>query len=94
MIAPPLQLNPPLRMETPQGAGWAQVYIWEGANADAYWVIFLDNGAIVHLCNEKVRAGNSYTAGRWNPGIAERLQASTEPGDVDMRNILKRANGG
>lgn len=89
-----LQLDPPLRMETPQGPGWAQLHIWEGVNSDAYWVVFLDSGAIVYLCNEKVRAGNSYTAGRWNPGIGAKLRSSTDPGDADMRNILNRSNDG
>ena len=87
------QLDPPLQMETPQGFGWAQFHIWEGINADAYWVIFLESGAIVYLCNEKVRASNSYTAGRWNPKLAETLRSSSAPGDADMRNIVSKASG-
>lgn len=88
------RLIPPIQMETPQGFGWAELHIWEGINSDAYWVVLLESGAIVYLCNEKVRAANSYTAGRWNPKLTDALRSSTAPGDADMRAIVSKASGG
>lgn len=53
----------------------------------ANWTIFLNTGAIVIFSNEQVRAGNSYTEGRWNPENGRRLAASGDKADTDMRRI-------
>lgn len=68
-----LQLNPPLRLYTPFGPGYAHILTIDGPESDQKWTVFLDDGRIVDLPNYKVRAQNNYTLGRINPGLQESL---------------------
>ena len=61
-----VQLNPHLLMRTPLGTGYAKFLRHTGE--DFYWTVFLTNGAIVEFRNDRVKAHDSYTDGRWNRG--------------------------
>lgn len=59
----PLQLNPPLWLETPKGQGLAHFLIadWEH---DLMWVVVLNDGQIWTFANPEVRASSNLTIGR------------------------------
>lgn len=63
---PALQLNPPLWLYVPelQLAGLAHVMTFPSLEDSIYWTIFLDDGRIVTLPNERVRAHKNFTLGR------------------------------
>jgi hypothetical protein len=62
MGAIPLQLDPPLYVETPLGKGLAIIYMDD--LTDIYWtVIILETRAIVQFRNQKIRAAKTYTLG-------------------------------
>lgn len=57
-----LQLDPPLYVDTPLGAGMAIIY--ESDTNDVFWTVILkDSKAIVQFRNNQLHAGNSYTFG-------------------------------
>lgn len=62
-----LQINPPLQIETPQGAGWAHFVTWDNPEHSIYWTVFLENGRIWTFRNEDVRACKNITAERPMP---------------------------
>jgi hypothetical protein len=63
-----LQLNPPLALNTPKGAGLAHLVIDYGPEADLVWVIFLDSsGQCWSFRNQDVRAVKNTTMGRQDP---------------------------
>jgi hypothetical protein len=60
-----LQLNPPLPMMTPKGAGLAWVLIDYGAEHNLMWVVVIDDtGELWTYPNPKVRATKNITVGR------------------------------
>lgn len=83
----PIQIDPPLWLETPLGPGWAHFYKDNGPGAETYWTVFLGSGAIVIFPNEKVRATNTYTGDRWNRGITKAMTTGGTEADQDMREI-------
>ena len=71
------QLNPPLPLETPKGAGWAHFVIDYGPEAALLWVVFMDaDGACWTVPNAEVRMSFNWTMGRRK---AEDLVNSEEP---------------
>lgn len=60
-----LQLNPPIPLVTPRGAGLAHCLIDYGPEYDLLWVVFLDsNGECWTYRNSEVRAQKNITMGR------------------------------
>lgn len=59
-----IQLNPPIRMITPKGKGYANFLVDRGMDFDNEWIVFLDNGEIWSFLNSKVRVDNNFTYGR------------------------------
>jgi len=64
-----LQLNPPLPLLTEKGEGWAHLVTWNSIEQSLYWTVFLYNGEIWTVPNEKVRACRNWTAERPNPRV-------------------------
>jgi len=59
------QLNPPLPLETPKGAGMAHFVIDYGPEADLMWVVFMDkDGACWSVPNPEVRMSFNWSLGR------------------------------
>ena len=68
-----VQLNPPLHMETPKGAGLAHFVIDYGPEADLLWVVFMDaDGACWTVPNPEVRLSFNWTVGRRRAETAQR----------------------
>jgi hypothetical protein len=62
------QLDPPLPLETPKGAGLAHFVIDYGPEADLIWVVFMDaDGACWSVPNPEIRMSNNWTMGRRQP---------------------------
>lgn len=60
-----LQLDPPLPVVTPKGAGLAHLVIDYGAEAHLVWVVFLDEGgACWSVPNPEVKMAGNWTMGR------------------------------
>lgn len=60
-----LQLNPPLPMSCPKGAGYAHFLIDYGPESDLYWTIFItETGEIWTYANKHVQASKNITLGR------------------------------
>lgn len=60
-----LQLNPPLPMLTPKGAGFAHILIDYGPESDLYWTVLItDTGEVWTFSNREVRAAKNITLGR------------------------------
>lgn len=59
-----LQLNPPIPMTTPKGAGFANLLVDRGMEFDNEWVVFLNNGEIWSFINREVRLEKNITFGR------------------------------
>ncbi len=60
-----VQLNPPLPMTTPRGAGLAHFLIDYGPEAHLLWVVFMDeDGACWSVPNPEVRMANNWSLGR------------------------------
>lgn len=71
------QLNPPLPLETPKGAGLAHFLIDYGPEADLVWVVFMDkDGACWSVPNPEVRMSLNWTMGRRKP-------TAELPADID-----------
>lgn len=68
----PLQLDPPIALDTPKGWGWAHLVTWGGLENSLYWTVFLENGEIWTFPNEQVRAMKNITAERPSPNPAPR----------------------
>ena len=65
------QLDPPLHLETPKGAGWAHFVIDYGPETNLLWVVFLDqDGACWTVPNSEIRMSWNWTLGRRKPGEA------------------------
>lgn len=62
----PVQLKRPLWLYVPElgGAGLAHLVTFPSLEDSVYWTIFMDDGKIVTLPNERVRAHRNYTLGR------------------------------
>jgi hypothetical protein len=59
------QLNPPLPLDTPKGAGLAHFVIDYGPEADLLWVVFMDkDGACWTVPNPEIRMQSNWTMGR------------------------------
>lgn len=62
------QLDPPLPLETPKGAGLAHFVIDYGPEADLVWVVFMDkDGACWSVPNPEIRMSFNWTMGRRKP---------------------------
>jgi hypothetical protein len=83
-----IQLNPQIEVETPLGHGWAMIYNDDGE--EVYWTVFHDDGTVFIFRNNEIRASNSYTRGRFNPGIGPRLRATKDPRHKKMQELLAR----
>lgn len=61
-----MQLNPPLWLYVPEldMAGLAHVATWPTVEDSIYWTLFMDNGEVRTLPNERVRAHKNWTLGR------------------------------
>jgi hypothetical protein len=60
-----VQLNPPLHLETPKGAGLAHFVIDYGPESDLLWVVFMDaDGACWTVANPEIRMSSNWTLGR------------------------------
>jgi hypothetical protein len=60
-----IQLNPPLPIQTPKGAGIAHVLIDYGIEDDLYWVVFIHStGECWTYSNTEIRACKNITLGR------------------------------
>lgn len=60
-----LQLDPPLPVDTPKGAGLAHVLLDYGAEHHLLWVVFLDStGECWTFRNPEIRARNNPSMGR------------------------------
>lgn len=60
-----LQLNPPIPLVTPKGAGLAHLVIDYGVEHDLCWVVFIDSTSECWTFrNQEVRAQNNITFGR------------------------------
>lgn len=66
-----IQLDPPLRLETPLGFGLAMIYHTEWGGHNDQWVVFLDTGFIWTFDNADVRRCEELTLGVQKP-IMER----------------------
>jgi len=85
-----IQLNPPIYLETPLGGGWAYIYENAGVGLETFWTVALDDGgASVLFRNDQVRFGNSYTAGRWNPGLGKRMRTRANKADKEMTKLVR-----
>ena len=64
-MAPMIQLNPPLPLQTPKGDGWAHFLIDYSQEHDLMWVVFLnDGGECWTVSNRHVRLDPNWTLGR------------------------------
>ena len=71
------QLDPPLPLETPKGAGLAHFVIDYGPEADLVWVVFMDkDGACWSVPNPEIRMALNWTMGRRKP-------SADAPGESD-----------
>jgi hypothetical protein len=60
-----LQLNPPLPVTTPRGAGLAHFCIDYGPESHLMWVVFLDaNGECWTVPNPEIRMASNWSLGR------------------------------
>lgn len=65
----PLQLNPPLWLETVKGVGLAHFVTWSSIEHSMYWTVFLESGEIWNVPNEEVRAPKNWTGERRAPKL-------------------------
>jgi len=76
-----LQLDPPLPMTTPKGAGLAHFLIDYGAETHLMWVVFMDeDGSCWTVPNPEVRIAANWSMGR-RPLRPGRLHAPARPAD-------------
>lgn len=62
------QLNPPLPLDTPKGAGLAHFVIDYGPEADLLWVVFMNaDGACWAVPNPDIRMSANWSMGRRKP---------------------------
>lgn len=89
-----VQLNPPLPVMTPKGAGVAHFLIDYSMESHLYWAVFLDaNGECWTFENPKVRMATNPSIGR--PAISpfhacansDDFHANRDAGDVDARKV-------
>lgn len=65
---PMIQLNPPIRLQTPFGAGQAIIYRVESDESDMIWTVVLEEtGIIVDVPNHKVAGQRNWTQDRKHP---------------------------
>lgn len=58
MIA--LQLNPPIRVHTPKGEGFARILLDYGPDLNTVWIVSLFNtGATFHVDSAEIRMGGN-----------------------------------
>lgn len=73
-----VQLNPPLPLETPKGAGLAHFIIDYGPEGDLLWVVFMDeDGACWSVPNPEVRMSFNWSMGRRKTSPNEGHASST-----------------
>lgn len=65
-----IQLDPPIWLYVPhmKMAGLAHICTWDSPENSVYWTLFMDNGEVWTLENERVRAHNNRTLGRCSAG--------------------------
>ena len=86
------QLNPPLPLETPKGAGLAHFVIDYGPEADLIWVVFMDkDGACWSVPNPDVRMSFNWTMGR-RAATADTPSPPTAPEAPGKVHPFPRAN--
>lgn len=60
-----LQLNPPLHMQTPKGAGYAHFVIDYSQEDHLIWIVFMDkDGACWNVPNNEIKLSENWTMGR------------------------------
>jgi hypothetical protein len=61
-----IQINPPLWLYVPEFKQYGLAHFVEnhGLEHHLYWTVFMDNGEIWTLSNDRVRAGNNKTLNR------------------------------
>lgn len=72
-----IQLNPPIPVMTPNGAGFAHVLADYGPEYDLLWVVFQDTGECWTWRNSDIRAQKNITFGRHVPAYAGSIPPST-----------------
>jgi len=65
-----LQLNPPIPMNTPKGAGLAHLLLDYGPEYNLIWTVFINQtGECWSFQNPEIRACKNITLGRMNENI-------------------------
>jgi len=73
------QLDPPLPLETPKGAGLAHFVVDYGPEADLVWVVFMDkDGACWSVPNPEIRMSFNWTMGRRKPEPDKTISPAAE----------------
>lgn len=89
-----LQLDPPLPMMTPKGAGLAHFVIDYGPETHLMWVVFLDaDGSCWTVPNPEIRMASNWSMGRRPP----RADASRPPppnGGQPANDVITAAANG
>lgn len=83
-----VQLNPPLHMETPKGAGFAHFVIDYGPESNLLWVVFMDaDGACWTVPNPEIRMSFNWSLGRRRNGERKEapLQEAGKPQSAPQR---------
>lgn len=74
-----LQLNPPIPLLTPKGAGLAHFLVDYGPEFDLHWTVFLDDsGECWTFANREIRAQKNITLGR-DHVVPPRARAAARP---------------
>lgn len=85
------QLNPPLPLHTPKGAGWAHFVLDYGPEADLIWVVFLDaDGACWSVPNPDVRMQFNWSLGRRPPEAAAAAGAGNPAAAAKVHRVFAR----
>ncbi len=85
------QLDPPLPLEMPKGAGLAHFIIDYGPEADLLWVVFMDkDGACWTVPNPEIRMPPNWTMGRRKELAAEAPPLTPEHAPASQNGRLHR----
>lgn len=85
------QLNPPLPLHTPKGAGWAHFVLDYGPEADLIWVVFLDaDGGCWSVPNPDVRMQFNWSLGRRPPEAAAAADTANPAAAANVHRVFPR----
>lgn len=76
-----IQLPYPIEVDTPAGHGRAVFFDMQGPDADALWVVVLENGSFVIVQNREVRAAPNWTYGLRRDEVIAKIAASRRKDD-------------